>query len=104
MGKEIIEDFSALNCLIDFYFPKYKLAVEIGELRHADRDSANENKRQTEIAKYSDRKFIRINLDKTDFSAYDALGEIFKFADEFQKRKRKNLERENEELRQEKII
>ena len=42
----MIEDFSALNCLIDFYFSKYKLAVEIDELGHADKDSVKENKRQ----------------------------------------------------------
>ena len=64
MGEEIIEGFSTLNYLIDFYFPKYKLAVEIDELGHADRDSVKENKRQTEIAKYLDCKFIRINPDK----------------------------------------
>ena len=39
-------------------------------------DSVKENKRQTKIAKYLDCKFIRINPDKKDFSAYDELGEI----------------------------
>ena len=73
--------------MIDFYFPKHKLAVEIDELGHADKDSVKENKRQIEIAKYLDCKFIRINPDKKDFSAYDGLGEIFKFIDEFKKRK-----------------
>ena len=48
----------------DFYFPKYKLGVEIDELRHADRDSVKENKKQTKIVKYLDCKFIRINPDK----------------------------------------
>ena len=33
-NKEKIEDFSALNYLIDFYFPKYKLAIEVDELGH----------------------------------------------------------------------
>ena len=45
-NKEIIEDFSALNHLIDFYFPKYKLAKEADELGHKDRDQTKENKRQ----------------------------------------------------------
>ena len=76
-GEEIIEDFSVLSYLIDFYFPKYKLAVEIDELGHADRDSVKEKERQTEIAEYLDCKFIRINPDKKDFSAYDGLGEIY---------------------------
>ena len=39
LSEEIITDFSALDNLIDFYFPKYKLAVEIDELGHGDRDS-----------------------------------------------------------------
>ena len=45
-NDEIIEDFSALNYLIDFYFPKYKLAIEVDELGHKDRDQTKENKRQ----------------------------------------------------------
>ena len=102
MGGEVIEDFPALDYLIDSYFPKYKLAVEIGELSYGDRDSVKENKRQTEIAKYLDCKFIRINPDKKYFNAYDRLGEIFKFIDEFKKRKIKNLEKENEALGKEK--
>ena len=54
MGEEIIGDFSALNYLIDFYFPKYKLAVEIDGLGHGDRDTVKEKKRQTEIRKNLD--------------------------------------------------
>ena len=46
LGEEIIEDFSALNYLIDFYFPKYKLAVEVDELDHADRDSVKKKKKK----------------------------------------------------------
>ena len=39
LSEEIITDFSAVDNLIDFYFLKYKLAVEIDELGHGDRDS-----------------------------------------------------------------
>ena len=81
LNEEIIEDFFSLDYLIDFYFSKYKLAIEIDELGHADRDLGK--KRQTEIAKYLDCKFIRINPDKKDFSAYEGLGQMFKFIDEF---------------------
>ena len=38
-------------------------------------------KRQTEIAKYLDCIFIRINPHTKDFSAYNGLGEIYKFFD-----------------------
>ena len=44
-GEEIVEDYSVLSYLIDFYFPKYKLAVETDELGHVDRDSVKENER-----------------------------------------------------------
>ena len=52
--------------MIDFNFPKYKLAVEIDELGHTNRDSVKEKERQTEITKYLDCKFIRINPDEKD--------------------------------------
>ena len=42
----MIEDLFAPNYLIDIYFPKYNLAIEIDELDHADRDSVKEDKRQ----------------------------------------------------------
>ena len=68
---EIIEDFSALNYLIDFYFPKYKLAIEVDELGHKDRDQTKENKRQKDLKEYLDCKFIRINPDEKNFDIYD---------------------------------
>ena len=100
-GKKWINE-NNLETALGYYFPKYKLAAEIDESGNADRYSVKENKRQTEITKYLHCKFIRINPDKKDFSAYDALGEIYKFLGEFKKRKIKNLEEENEDLRKEK--
>ena len=72
-NKETIEDFSALNYLIDFYFPKYKLAIEVDELGHKDRDQTKENKRQNNLKEYFDYKFIRINTDEENFYVYDGL-------------------------------
>ena len=63
-SEEVIEDFSALNYLTDFYFPKYKLAVEVDELGHKDRDQTKENKRQKDLKEYLDWKCIRINADE----------------------------------------
>ena len=68
LGEEIIEDFCAVNCLIDFYFPKYKLVVEIDELDHADRDLVKENKRLKELKGHLKSTFTRSNPDKKDFS------------------------------------
>ena len=72
-NKETIEDLSALNYLIDFYFPKYKLAIEVDELGHKDRDQTKENKRQNNLKEYFDYKFIRINPDEENFYVYDGL-------------------------------
>ena len=63
-NKEILEDFFALNDLIDFYFPKFKLAIEVNELGHKDRDQTKENKRQKDLKEYLACKFIRINPDE----------------------------------------
>ena len=84
--EEMIEDLFAPNYLIDFYFPKYNLAIEIDELDHADRDSVKEDKRQKELKEHLKCIFIRINPDQKDFSAYDGLGEIYRFFVEFKKR------------------
>ena len=49
--KKIIEDVYAKNFdyTIDFYLPERKLAVEVDELGHFDRDQITENKRQKEL-------------------------------------------------------
>ena len=86
-NEEIIEDFSALNYLIDYYFPKCKLAIEVDELGHKDRDQTKENKRQKDLKEYLDCEFNRINPDEKDFSAYDELGKVQTFID---KSKEKN--------------
>ena len=48
-NKEIIEDFSALNYLIDYYFPKRKLPIEVDDLGRKYRDQTKENKRQKDL-------------------------------------------------------
>ena len=76
-----MKDFSALNYLIDFYFPKCKLAIEVDELSHKDRDQTIENKRQKDLKEYLDCKLIRIKLDKED-----EIKKILTFIDEFKKK------------------
>ena len=66
-NEEVIEDFSTLNYLIDFYFLKYKLAIEIDELSLKDRDRTKENKRQKFLKEYIGCQFIRINPDEIFF-------------------------------------
>ena len=87
-NEDIIEDFSALYYLIDYYFPKRKLAIEVNELGHKDRVQIKENKKQKD-------EFIRINPDEKDFSAYDELGKVQKFIDKSQEKQNKRSQKRN---------
>ena len=48
-NTEIIEDFSASIYLIDYYFLKRRLAIEVDDLGHKYRDQTKENKRQKDL-------------------------------------------------------
>ena len=50
-AKEIILQYNVLGCRIDAYFPKYKLAIEVDEQGHNDRDIDYEIVRQGAIEK-----------------------------------------------------
>ena len=53
------------------YFSEHKLAVEIDEKWHTDRNQDKENERQTKIEKHSDCKFFyRINPDEEGFDIF----------------------------------
>ena len=87
-SEELIEGFLALNYLIDYYFRKHKLAIEVDELGHKDRDQTKENKRQIVLKEYLDCEFIRINPHEKDFSAYE-LGKVQTFIDKSKKKNKK---------------
>ena len=50
-NEEIIKNFYAkkIDYLTDFYLPKRKLAIEVDELGHFDRDQMTDNKRKKEL-------------------------------------------------------
>ena len=77
-NEKIIDDFyfKEFDYMIDFYLSKRKLAIEVDELGHFDRDQITENKRQKKLEEYLGCTFIRINPDEKHFNAYDGLGEI----------------------------
>ena len=45
-GEDMQTQYSVLSYRIDLYFHKYKLAIEVDELGHADRNVNNEIERQ----------------------------------------------------------
>ena len=66
-AEEIILQHNILGYRTDAYFPKYKLAIEVDEQGHNDRDIDYEIKRQKAIEKEFGCEFITINPAKENF-------------------------------------
>ena len=66
--------YSVLGYRIDLYFHGYKLAIEIDEFGHSERDSDDE--RKEEIEKERNCKFIRINPDEENVNEKIVVNEI----------------------------
>ena len=60
------------------YFHDYKLATEIDENGHSDRNIDHKIKRQKAIEQELGCKFIRTYHDKEDFDDFRAINEIFR--------------------------
>ena len=63
---------------IDLYFHGYKLAIEVDELGHIDRNIDYELQRQRAIEKELGCVFIRINPDEKDFNIFKEINKIHK--------------------------
>ena len=61
---------------IDLYLSTLKLAIEIDENNHADRDPSYEQARQECIEEELGCQFLRINLDAPDFKLSSCVGRI----------------------------
>ena len=75
-NENIKEQFSVLNEKIDFYFPRYKLAIEVDELGHLDRNEEDEIKRQKKLEEHLKCTVFRINPDKKTFVIFPEFGKI----------------------------
>ena len=69
--------YFVLGYKIDAYFVKYKLAVEIDEHNHEERDNEKELMRENTIKQKLGCKFIRINADDEKFNVNIEIGCIF---------------------------
>ena len=67
---------SVLGKRIDLYFFDHKLAIEIDEKGHKDRDEKVETARQKAIEELH-YEFITINPDEKDFDIYVEIGKIY---------------------------
>ena len=69
-GENMQTQYTVLNYRIDLYFHKYKLAIEVDELGHSDRNINDEIERQRALERELNCVFIRINPDEPDFNIY----------------------------------
>ena len=76
MNKKILPQNSVLDYQIDLNFLEHKLAIEVDEKGHTDRDEKKENEREEKIKKELGCKFIRINPDAENYDIFVEIGKI----------------------------
>ena len=75
-GENMQTQSSVLGYRIDLYLHNYKLAVEVDEKSHKDRNIDHEIKRQKASEKELSCEFIRTNPDEKDFNIFKTINEI----------------------------
>ena len=72
-GENMETQYSVLGYRIDLYFHEYKIAIEIDQNGHSNRNIYNEIKRQKGIKQELCCWFIRIDPEKEDFDIFEAI-------------------------------
>ena len=62
--------------ILDPYFPKHKLGIEIDKYDHLDRNFEDEQRRQFMIEEKLGRKIVRTNPDAPDFNIYRLINQV----------------------------
>ena len=75
-GENMQTQYSVLSYRTDLYFHKYKLAVEVDELGHSDRNIDDEIERQRAIERELNCIFFRNNPDAPNFNIYREINKI----------------------------
>ena len=75
-GENMQTQYTVLGYRIDLYFHKYKLAIEVDELGHNDRNIDYEIQRQKALERELNCVFIRINPDAIDFNIFREINKI----------------------------
>ena len=77
-GENMQTQCNVLSDRIDLYFYDHKLAIELDENGHSDRNIDYEIKQQKTIEQELGCKFIRSDPDKEDFDIFRTINEIFR--------------------------
>ena len=75
-GEDMQTQYTVIGYRIDLYFHKYKLAIEVDELGHNDRNIDYEIQRQQALERKLNCVFIRINSDAIDFTIFREINKI----------------------------
>ena len=76
--EDIQNQYSVIGYGIELYFHKYKIAVEVSEYGHNDRDSDYEKQREERLTERLACVFIRINPDEQNFNIFKTINEIYR--------------------------
>ena len=75
-GEDMQTQYTVIGYRIDLYFHEYKLAIEVDELGHNDRNIDYEIQRQKALERELNCVFIRINPDEKDFNIFKEISKI----------------------------
>ena len=93
-GENMQTQYTVLNYRIDLYFHKYKLAIEVDELGHSDRNINDEIERQRALERELNCVFIRINPDEPDFNILREINKMHRHIKQLNKAKLKEKQAE----------
>ena len=68
--------YTVIGYSIDLNFHKHKLAIEVDELGHTDRNLNNETERQKALERQLNWVFIRINPNEKDSNIFKEINKI----------------------------
>ena len=88
--EDMQTQFCVLSYRINLYFHKYKLAIEVDELGHADRNVNNEIERQRALERELNCVFIRIDPDASNFNIFREINKIHRHINKLTEQQKTN--------------
>ena len=76
--EDIKTQYTVIGYKIHLYFHNHKLATEVDELGHVDKNRNNEIEEQKALEKELNCVFIRINPDEKYFNAFNEMNKIYR--------------------------
>ena len=98
-GENVQTEYYLLGYRTDLYFHGYRLAIEINEFDHCDRDTEYEKERERILKKELNCVFIRINPKEEDFNIPKVINKIYMHITESTKKLTEESTKEHESMR-----